>query len=134
MFRRLVFAGVAASLLALPAIPSSASYAGPAASNSITKIAIKSGKVVPGGASITIAYSCFPSGYGPYGASGDVRVTQARGVAGVTGDTQFHPRCNDKQQTQAIFVKGDYARGDAAVGAFICGFDCNSTSKEIRLS
>jgi hypothetical protein len=30
-------------------------------------------------------------------------------------------------------VKGNFKPGDAAVGAFICAFDCNSTSKEIRL-
>ena len=127
MFHRIVRLG--AMLLALGAvllIPEVAS----AASRPTTSVSIVNGTVVTGGASVQVRYSCFPSGYGPYNAFGDVRVGQA---SGANGDTFFHPVCNDVKQTQAVFVAGNFTRADAAISAFICGFDCSSDTGEFRL-
>jgi hypothetical protein len=120
---RLVVIGLLAAVLLIPDL------ATVSAANT-TRVSIVSGKIVTGGANITIRYDCFPNGYGPYNAFGDVRVGQ---VSGVTGESFFNPKCNDKLHTQAVFVAGNFVKGDAAVSTFICGFDCNSASKEIRL-
>ena|SRR5215469_8561786 len=127
MFHHIVRLG--AILLALGAvllIPEAAS----AASKPTTSVAIVSGQVVTGGASVTVRYDCFPSGYGPYNSFGDVRIAQA---SGASGDTFFHPTCNDVKHTQAIFVTGHFTQADAAISTFVCGFDCNSASGEFRL-
>src|ERR1700704_1170295 len=126
MSRRIVRFGVIGLLASLLLIPDIAT----ALAANTTRVSILSGKVVSGGASITVRYDCFPNGYGPYNSFGDVRVGQ---VSGVTGDSIFHPICNDQLHNQAIFVPGAFKKGDAAVSAFICGFECNSASKEIRL-
>jgi hypothetical protein len=129
--RRIVRLSAIPLLIGLLLIPDVASAA---ASRSTTTVSIISGKVVPGGANITIKYDCFPNGYSTYNSFGDLRVGQANGAS---GDIFFHPKCNDRAHTQAYFVPSagqrHLHRGDAAVGVFICGFDCNSASKEIRL-
>jgi hypothetical protein len=127
MLRRIARLCALVPLAAVLLIPETAS-AGPA--KPTTTVAISKGTVVTGGVEITLKYTCFPTGYGPYGTFGDVRVAQANGV---TGDTFFRPTCNDQAQTQDIFVPGNFTPADAAVSAFICGFDCNSASREIRL-
>jgi hypothetical protein len=127
MFHRIVRLG--AMLLAMGAvllIPEAAS----AASKPTTTVSIVGGTLVPGGASVKVRYDCFPSGYGPYNAFGDVRVGQA---SGATGDAFFRPMCNDVKQTQSVFVAGNFTSADAAIDVFICGFDCNSDSGEFRL-
>jgi hypothetical protein len=127
VFRRIIRLGaVVLALGAVLLIPEAAS----AASKPTTSVTIVSGTVAAGGASIQVRYDCFPSGYGPYNAFGSVRVGQ---VSGATGDTFFHPLCNDVRHTQPIFVAGNFTKADAAVSAFICGFDCNSATAEIRL-
>ena len=126
--RKRMVRGTLVLLLALVLlIPETAAGAAP---RNTTHVSIVGGKVVSGGANITVRYDCFPSGYTPYNSFGDVRVGQ---VSGVTGDGQFHPLCNDRFHSQAVFVPGAFTKGDAAVNVFICGFDCNSASREIKL-
>jgi hypothetical protein len=76
--------------------------------------------------------SCFPFGNGSYfyNSFGDVRIGQ---VNGATGDSFFHPTCNDRSQTHTVFVPGPFTRGDAAISASVCGFDCNFASREVRI-
>ena len=97
------------------------------------------------GVNVTIAYSCFPgfTGGGPYpggGAFGSVNVTDLQGTQGFGSWT---PTCNDTRQTVVVFVpafatvKGgsaSFTAGAGAANAFVCGFDCNSTSREIKIS
>lgn len=125
-FRPLLIALPVVLLLLTPA----ASAAAPV--KSTTTVSIKSAALAPGGVNVTVSYSCFPFGNGSYfyNSFGDVRVGQ---VSGATGDSFFHPTCNDRNQRQAIFVPGPFTRGDAAVNAFVCGFDCSSASKEVRI-
>jgi hypothetical protein len=128
MLHRIVrLAMIVIPLVAVLLIPEAASAA---PSGSTTTVSIGSGTLEVGGADISLTYSCFPNGYGPYNAFGDVRVAQANGV---TGDTFFHPLCIDKKHSQTVFVPGNFTAGGAAVNAFICGFDCGSDSKEIKL-
>ena len=97
-----------------------------------TTVSIKSASLAPGGVDVTVGYSCFPFGYGKYfyNSFGDVEVGQ---VSGAIGDSSFHPACNDRKQTQTVFVPGFFTAGDAAVRLFVCGFDCNSTTKEVKV-
>jgi hypothetical protein len=98
------------------------------------------------GVNVTIAYSCFPGfgggkgGYPGGGAFGSVNVTDLQGTQGFGSWT---PNCNDTRQTVVVFVpaqgtvKGgsaSFAAGAGAANAFVCGFDCNSTSREIKIS
>jgi hypothetical protein len=129
MLRLVLRLGGALPLLVILLMPA-ASPAAAQATRPTTTVSIVSGVVVTGGAGITLRYSCFPGGYGPYSSFGDVRVGQ---VSGATGDGFFHPICSDRTQTSAVFVPGNFTKGDAAVSAFVCGFDCNSATKEIRL-
>jgi hypothetical protein len=114
-------------LLALT--PAVTSAAGPVF-KSTTTVSIQSGSVAPGGAIINLTYTCFPGGYGPYSSFGDISMTDLHGSQGFT---TFNPTCNDKKQNQAVFVPGSFSAGDAAVNAFVCGFDCSGASKEVRL-
>jgi len=88
------------------------------------------------GATVAITYSCFPGGGGkggggyPEGTFGSVSVADLQGHQGFAN---FPPTCNDAKQTTRVFVPGAFVAGDAAVNAFVCGFDCFGTSKEIRL-
>lgn len=92
------------------------------------------------GADVTIKYSCFPAPTGGYGGKGgypgggnfgNVTVGDLKGTS---GSGFFQPTCDDKGHFIVVFVPGAFAAGDAAANAFICGFDCAFTSKEIKLS
>jgi hypothetical protein len=98
------------------------------------------------GVNVTVTYSCFPGfGGGPYpggGAFGSVAVTDLQGNQGFGSWT---PTCNDARQTAVVFVQAlagakgaggpaSFVAGAGAANAFVCGFDCNSTSREIRIS
>jgi hypothetical protein len=128
--RRIVRLIAVALLLGVLLIPDIAL----AAPRNTTIVSVIRGKVVSGGANITIKYDCFPSGYSAYNAFGDVRVGQANGAS---GDKVFVPKCNDRAHTRIVFVPNTssrrFHRGDAAVSLFICGFECNYVSKEILL-
>ncbi len=126
IFRPLLIAIPALLLLLTPA----ASAASPV--KNTTTLSIKSASVAPGGANVTLTYSCFPFGNGSYfyNSFGDVRIGQ---VNGATGDSFFHPTCNDRSLRQTVFVPGPFTRGDAAISASVCGFDCNFASREVRI-
>jgi len=124
-FVRPLLIAVPALLLILTPAVSSASPV-----KSTTTVSVKSASLAPGGANVTVAYSCFPNGYGPYSAFGGVRIAQ---VSGASGDAFFHATCNDRNQFQTVFVSGNFTRGDAAVNVFLCGLDCSFTSKEVRI-
>jgi hypothetical protein len=96
------------------------------------------------GVNVTITYSCFPGfGGGPYpggGAFGSVAVTD---LVGDQGFGNWTPTCNDARQTVVVFVQAfstvkggstSFVAGPGAANAFVCGFDCNGTSREIRIS
>lgn len=84
------------------------------------------------GITVTVKYSCFPSGYGPYAfAFGDLQVTDTFGHQGFVN---WNPRCNDAPQTIALFVAGNFNQGGGAASAFVCGFQCNGASREINIS
>jgi len=137
-----VLAAVLTIALATMAIATVAAGAASSKFKSTTTVSIGSqGTLVSGpGVAVSLKYSCFPFGTGGKGgggygygggAFGDVRVTD---VHGNTGFGFFTPTCNDSNQTAVIIVPGFFSAGDAAANAFICGFDCNSTSREIKLS
>ena len=125
--RALVIAIPALLLILTPAASSAAKTP-----TNTTTISIKSASLAPGGANVTITYSCFPNGNGAYfyNSFGDAQVQE---VTGASGSSFFHPRCNDRNQTQTVFVPGPFTSGAAAIRAFVCGFDCNSATKEVRL-
>ena len=78
MLRRIARVGGVVPLLAILLMPA-ASPAAAQATRPTTTVSIQGGVVVAGGAGITVRYSCFPAGYGPYNAFGDVRVGQVSG-------------------------------------------------------
>jgi hypothetical protein len=145
MFRRLgrfttILAVVLTIALATMAIATVAAGAASSKFKSTTTVSIGSqGTLVSGPAvAVTLRYSCFPfgtGGKGSYGygggAFGNVRVTD---VNGNSGFGFFTPTCNDTNQSAVIIVPGSFTPGDAAANAFICGFDCNSTTREIKIS
>ena len=84
------------------------------------------------GADVTVTYTCFPGfGGGYYANFGNVSLGD---IHGVQGFASFSARCNDRSHTSIVFVPGPFRAGAAAANAFICGFDCNSTSREIKLA
>ena len=102
---------------------------------STTTLAI-GGKValVGGGVYVSITYTCFPGGYagkGGYSNFGDVRVGD---IQGHQGFRFWQPTCNNKKQTSVLFVPGSFVAGPGAVSAFVCGFDCNGTSRPVKIS
>jgi hypothetical protein len=145
MFRRLgrftaVLAAVLTVALATMAIATVAAGAASSKFRSTTTISIgaQGTQVIGPGVAVTLKYSCFPFGPGQKGgygygggAFGSVRLTD---LSGNTGFAFFTPNCNDRNQTAVIIVPGVFRSGGAAVNAFICGFDCNSTSREIKIS
>lgn len=111
---------------------------------SIGAKATLTGVPVGSAVNVTVTYSCFPGfggkgGYPGGGAFGSVTVTDLQGNQGFGSWT---PTCNDTKQTVVVFVpafgavKGpaSFAPGAGAANAFVCGFDCNSTSREIKIS
>ncbi|MGZ3434500.1 MAG: hypothetical protein ACXVA7_22310 [Isosphaeraceae bacterium] len=87
------------------------------------------------GATVSITYSCFPngSGGGKGGYPGGFGSVSIGDLQGHQGFANFPPTCNDTKQTTLVFVPGFFVAGDAAASVFVCGFDCNGTSREIRL-
>jgi hypothetical protein len=142
MFRRLgrfaaILAAVLAIALATMAIATVAAGAASSKFKSTTTVSIgaQGTLVTSPGVAISLKYSCFPfgTGKGGYGggAFGSVRVAD---VNGNTGFGFFTPTCNDSNQTAVVVVPGFFIAGDAAASAFICGFDCNSSTREIKIS
>ena len=125
--RTVLFAALL-SLLLIPAVVPAAAGGGPT-NKPTTTVSIKSASLAPGGVAVAFVYSCFPSG--PYGGFGDVRVAQTNGAS---GDSFFNPICNDSNVSQTVEVFGPFIRGDAAVQVFVCGFDCNQATKEVKVS
>jgi hypothetical protein len=131
---------VIASITALAAMTAQASKgAGGKGFGGTTTVSIQSqATLVTGfspGAVVTIRYSCFPASPGgngyPGGSFGSVQIGD---LAGNQGFGAFSPTCDDTKQTAQVFVPGSFVAGDAAARAFVCGFDCNGDSKEIKLS
>ena len=96
------------------------------------------------GVNISVAYSCFPGqkGGGPYTGGGAFGSVQVGDLAGNQGFGSFTPTCDDTRQTAVVFVQAfgavkgpaSFVAGDAAATALVCGFDCNFTSREIKIS
>ena len=120
---------VVVPVVVLALTPAATSAGGPIPKNTTT-VSIASAALASGGAVVNLTYSCFPAGYGPYSSFGDVRLAD---IHGAQGFSIFAPSCNDKKQGTIVFVPGNFSAGDAAVNAFVCGFDCNAATKEVRL-
>jgi hypothetical protein len=102
------------------------------------------------GVNVSVAYSCFPGfgggkgGPGGYPGGGPFGSVQVADLAGNQGFGSFTPTCNDTRQTAVVFVQAfpttkgggpaSFVAGDAAANALVCGFDCNFTSREIKIS
>jgi hypothetical protein len=100
------------------------------------------------GVNISVAYSCFPGfgggkgGPGSYPGGGPFGSVQVADLAGNQGFGSFTPTCDDTRQTAVVFVQAfgvvkgpaSFVAGDAAANALVCGFDCNITSREIKIS
>jgi len=102
---------------------------------STTSVAVGSQvRLVSGGANVSVTYTCFPGGYsgkGGYANFGDLRLGDIKGHQGFVF---FRANCNNKKQTSVVFVPGSFVAGPGAVSAFVCGFDCNGTSKQVKIS
>ncbi len=141
MIRRLGRRGVvlvAVLAIALITVVIAAVGAGAASTKarSTTTISIGSQvQLVSGGANVSVTYTCFPGGYpggkGGYANFGDLRLGD---LAGHQGFVFFGPNCNNKKQTSVVFVPGTFVAGAGAVNVFICGFDCNGTSRQVKIS
>ena len=135
MYRKLGRSGVVliailAVVLATMAVAAVAAGAATFKPRTTTALSISSKAVlVPGGVNVSVTYNCFPGGYGYFANFGDVRVTD---LAGHTGFAFWLPTCNDQKQTTVITIPGSFNSGAAAINAFVCGFDCNGTSREIK--
>jgi hypothetical protein len=91
------------------------------------------------GATVTVAYSCFPGpggkgGYGGYGGSSNFGSITVGDLAGNFASGFFLPTCDDSRHTLGVPVFGTLIAGDAAANAFVCGFDCAFTSTEVHLT
>lgn len=88
------------------------------------------------GLSVTVNYSCFPGsgGKGGYPGGGGFASVSVTDLIGSQGFGGFAPKCDDTKQTAVVFVPGGFAAGAGAANAFVCGFDCNGTSREIKIS
>jgi hypothetical protein len=118
-------------VVVLALTPAATSAGGPGSfGKNTTTVFIKSAALAPGGVTVNLRYSCFPGGYGPYSTFGQVRVGGANGSQGFTF---FNPTCNHSTQLQSILVSGNFSRGNAAVQATVCGFDCNGDTRVVKL-
>jgi hypothetical protein len=79
------------------------------------------------GVTITITYKCLPTG-GYYGFA-DVQVSDST----ASNSTFFTPTCNDSRQRAPVFVAGAFQAGKGAASAMLCGFDCNSDQRSIKI-
>ena len=139
MIRRLGRRGVvlfAVITIALITVVIAAVGAGAATKQrSTTSISIGSQvSLVSAGANVSITYTSFPGGYsgkGGYANFGNLRLGD---IAGHQQFVFFHPNCNNKKQTSVIFVPGTFVTGAGAVSVFVCGFDCNGTSRQVKIS
>lgn len=86
------------------------------------------------GLNVTVKYSCFPAGYGKGGYPGGFGSVNATDLLGHQGFGSFSPVCNDKNQSTTVFVPGFFVAGSGAANAFVCGFECAGTSREIKIS
>jgi len=135
MLRKLGRSGVILiAILAIVLVTMAAAIAAGAASGkprTTTTVAIGSkATLVPGGMNVTVAYTCFPGGYGYFANFGDIRVTD---LSGNQGFAFWSPICDAKKQTSVVTVPGSFKPGDGAASAFVCGFDCNGTSAKIKI-
>ena len=85
----------------------------------------------PGG-NVTVTYSCFPGFGGKGGYSGFASVSLGD-LQGDQGFASFSPRCTNSKQTAIVFVPGHFVAGAGAVNAFVCGFDCNGATRQVRI-
>lgn len=103
-----------------------------------TLTVIPNGKGGGPGADVTVKYSCFPAPTGGYGGKGgyfsNFGSVTVSDLNGTVGSGSFAATCNDTKNTAVVFVPGNFAAGDAASNAFLCGFDCAFVSREIKLS
>lgn len=125
---------IAAGSFAVAAVAASPS-AGKATSTTTVSIA-SSGKLTVSsfgsGATVAVTYRCFP-GFGGTGGYSGFAVLTLGDLQGHQGSGFWTPRCTDSKQTVVVFVPGQFVAGDAAARAFVCGFDCNGSSREVRL-
>jgi opacity protein-like surface antigen len=132
-----ILIAVLATVLVTMAIAAVAAGAASSKPRTTTTLAIGSkATLVPGGLNVTVSYTCFPGGggkggYGGYASFGDIRVVD---LAGDQGFAFWSPTCNNKKQTDVVTVPGFFNPGAGAANVFICGFDCNGTSKQIKIS
>jgi len=128
---------VAVITVALVTVLIAAVGAGAASTKARTTTTVSIGSqvhLVSGGANVSVTYTCFPGGYsgkGGYANFGDLRLGD---IAGHQGFVFFGPNCNNKKQTSVVFVPGSFVSGAGAVSVFVCGFDCNGTSKQVKIS
>ncbi len=132
----LILITILAVVIATMAVAAVAAGAASGKPRTTTTLSISSkATLVPGGLNVTVSYTCFPAGYGGkggYGGNfGDIRVTD---LAGNQSFAFWSPICNDKKQTSVITVPGFFHPGAGAASVFACGFDCNGTSREIKIS
>ena len=123
---------VASISFALAAVAASAGKA-----KSTTTVAIGSGAQLVSspfgpGANVSITYSCFPGGKGAYHNTGfgSVGLVDVQGHQNFVG---FGANCDDVKRTLLVFVPGSFVAGAGAANVFLCGFDCNATSREVRI-
>src|SRR5665213_999133 len=133
----IVIVGVVAIASVSFALAAVAASPGTAKAKSTTTISIAtSGKLAGSsfgpGAIVTITYSCFPVfiGGGKGGGYSGFGSVSLGDIKGHQGFASFTPQCTDSKKTLAVFVPGPFVAGDAAASAFVCGFDCNGTSRE----
>lgn len=146
MLRRLArFSAVLIAVLALAGITfAGATLSAAGSTKSTTTVAISpqvqlATSAFGPGANVSITYSCFPGfggkgGYPGGSGFGSVSLTDLNGNQGFAG---FSPTCDDTKQSMTVFVMGSlgpFAAGDGAVNAFVCGFDCNFASREVKIS
>jgi hypothetical protein len=144
-----VVAVLAIALITMAAIGTAAGSSnakfGSTTTVSIGPHATLAGVPVGSGVNVTITYSCFPGqgGKGGYPGGGPFGSVSVADLQGDQGFGSFTPTCNDARQTAVVFVQAfafakggtaSFVEGDAAANALVCGFDCNFTSREIKIS
>lgn len=130
MRRRLSLLIVPLAFAAFALIPAATSAGGggggPFPTTSTLSVGGK-GTLVVGGVVISVNYSCLPNG--GYSGFGYAQVSDSTG----SGYTFWNPTCNDKKQSQNLFIPGSFTAGYAGASASVCGFDCAYDSREIQV-
>jgi hypothetical protein len=125
MLRRIA---ITLALIGLGLLPATTAAGSGGGGHSTTTVQVpSSATLVPSGVTITITYKCLPNG-GYYGFA-DVRVADST----ASNDTFFTPTCTASRQRATVFVAGPFQAGNAAASAFLCGFDCNSDTRGIKI-